>query len=434
MEIGTDQLNSFDTFSLDCWKDHVYYEGQKFPAGHFAAEILNFAGEACDPLLERISTLITLVEQAASAGKDEGVDVLAELQPLMKETVSWIYACPPFCYQDDQQEWEEFALATDADQFEQDCDTDPEHLPYKFFSFSEQVLKILVAIYNFCLLIRVFEQKYLRGLERRTDGAFAKAAHDCFDQDCDTDPEHLPYQFLSFSEQVLKILVAIYNFCLLIRVFEQKYLRGLERRTDGAFAQAAHECFDEDDSFLILLEQMPFGEIEEFFHYPRLVLGFNYIQDPNDEKKWATVQHVVCKRLIDFYVFDLLNGLHHGHGPSWCHNCHRYFLTTTAHTPKYCDGIAPQDSRMTCRQYGAMMHQKEQNKQHPVYNLFSTRTNTIRKHHQRGKISDELRREALYVAECYRDKALMDNDYAANGYAQDMEQEHVYAEARKRLT
>ena len=46
---------------------------------------------------------------------------------------------------------------------------------------------------------------------------------------------------------------------------------------------------------------------------------------------------------------------------------------------------------MTCRQYGAMMRQKEQNKPHPVYRLFTTRTNTIRKHHQRGKISDELR-------------------------------------------
>ena len=88
---------------------------------------------------------------------------------------------------------------------------------------------------------------------------------------------------------------------------------------------------------------------------------------------------------------------------------------------------------MTCRQYGAMMQQKEKNKQHPIYRLFSTRTNTIRKHHQRGKISDELRKEALYVAECLRDKALMDNDYTANGYAQDMEQERVYAEARKRL-
>ena len=37
------------------------------------------------------------------------------------------------------------------------------------------------------------------------------------------------------------------------------------------------------------------------------------------------------------------------------------------------------------------------------------------------------------VAECLRDKALMDNDYAANSYAQDMDQDRVYAEARKRL-
>ena len=60
-------------------------------------------------------------------------------------------------------------------------------------------------------------------------------------------------------------------------------------------------------------------------------------------------------------------------------------------------------------------------------------TNTIRKHHQRGKISDELRNEALYVAQSLRDKALMDNDYAANGYAHDMEQETLYEQAKQRL-
>ncbi|WP_317334374.1 DUF6076 domain-containing protein, partial [Dysosmobacter welbionis] len=68
-----------------------------------------------------------------------------------------------------------------------------------------------------------------------------------------------------------------------------------------------------------------------------------------------------------------------------------------------------------------------------VYRLFSTRTNTIRKHHQRRKISDELRREALYLAETYRDRALMDNDYAAGDYVHDMEQETLYAQAKARL-
>ena len=44
-----------------------------------------------------------------------------------------------------------------------------------------------------------------------------------------------------------------------------------------------------------------------------------------------------------------------------------------------------------------------------------------------------MRQEVLYLAGNYRDKALMNNDYAADGYARDMELEHIYAEAEKRL-
>ena len=37
------------------------------------------------------------------------------------------------------------------------------------------------------------------------------------------------------------------------------------------------------------------------------------------------------------------------------------------------------------------------------------------------------------MAGSYRDKALMDNDYATDVNAWDMELEHIYAEAEKRL-
>ena len=351
MKIGTDQYNTFDTMTMDCWNDRVYYEGKEFPAGQFAAEILNFAGEIHDPLLERITVLTALVDDLSTAEKSKRHDIAAQLKPLLHDTVSWLYTCPPFCYCEEQRAYE--AL---------------EH------ALSEERL----------------------------------------DRDYEEEEAHLPYLALSFCEPILRILVAIYNFCLLIRAFEKKYLRRAKRRNADAFAKAAHECFDEDDSFLILLEQMPFGGVEEFFSYPRVITGFKYFQDENDEEKWKTAQRVICRRTIDFYVFDLVNGLHHGHAPSQCQGCGRYFLTTNGHIPKYCDGVAPQDSRYTCRQYGAMMHQKEQNKQHPVYRLFNTRTDTIRKHHWRGKISDELRQEALCLAGNYRDKALMNNDYAAD--------------------
>lgn len=221
MKIGTDQYNTFDTMTMDCWNDRVYYEGKEFPAGHFAAEILNFAGAIHDPLLERIAVLTALVDDLSTAEKSKRHDIASQLKPLLRNTVSWLYTCPPFCYCEEQRAYENL-----------------EH------ALSEERL----------------------------------------DRDYEEEGAHLPYLALSFCEPILRSLVAIYNFCLLIRAFERKYLRGSKQRNADAFAKAAHECFDEDDSFLILLEQMPFGGVEEFFSYPRVITGFKYFQDENNEE------------------------------------------------------------------------------------------------------------------------------------------------------
>ena len=66
MKIGTDQYNTFDTMTMDCWNDRVYYEGKEFPAGHFAAGILNFAlkvSEGCSVRAEGNGTLPELPEK-----------------------------------------------------------------------------------------------------------------------------------------------------------------------------------------------------------------------------------------------------------------------------------------------------------------------------------------------------------------------------------
>ena len=238
--------------------------------------------------------------------------------------------------------------------------------------------------------------------------------------------------FLIFCAAITRIPMAILHFIAAGRFFELDYLRHLKKRNETYFAVAAHDCFNSKE-FWDELQELQSWDVEPFSVHPELTSTYVLARSPKNEKEMVFVERVSFLCLTDFYTYDLLNGLHHGHAPSQCQGCGKYFLTTNGHIPKYCDGVAPQDSRYTCRQYGAMMHQKEQNKQHPVYRLFNTRTGTIRKHHQRGKISDDLRREALYLAESYRDKALMDNDYAADGYARDMELEHIYAEAEKRL-
>ena len=96
MKIGTDQCNTFDTMTMDCWNDRVYYEGKEFPAGHFAAEILNFAGAIHDPLLERITVLTALVDDLSTAEKSERHDIAAQLKPLLHDTVSCCILAPRF--------------------------------------------------------------------------------------------------------------------------------------------------------------------------------------------------------------------------------------------------------------------------------------------------------------------------------------------------
>ncbi len=238
--------------------------------------------------------------------------------------------------------------------------------------------------------------------------------------------------FFRYLTAMFSIPLGIFHFSVAGRYFEEGYLRRLKKLTETSFAVAAHDCFNSGD-FWMMMEQLPMAGIEAFTVSPAISSSYTFARSPRDEKEMVFVQRISFPSPIHFYSFDLMNGLHHGHAPSRCRNCGKYFLTTNGRIPKYCSGNAPQDAGMTCRQYGAMMRQKEQNREHPIYRLFSTRTNTIRKHHQRGKISDDLRRESLRLAETYRDKALMDNGYAAAGYARDMEQERLYAEARKRV-
>lgn len=239
-------------------------------------------------------------------------------------------------------------------------------------------------------------------------------------------------EVLDYCYGITRSPIAIYNFNVAGRFFELDYLRRVIKRNETCFALAAHDCFN-SEQFWDDMWKLQHMEMEPFTVRPALSSTYVIARSPKNEKEMVFVERITFPRLIDFYTYDLMNGLHHGHAPSKCLGCGKYFLTTNGHSPKYCDGIAPQNSGYTCREYGAMKHQKEQNKKHPVYRLFATRTDTIRKHSQRGKISDALRQEALYLAGSYRDKALMDSDYAADGFARDMELEHIYAEAEKRL-
>lgn len=195
---------------------------------------------------------------------------------------------------------------------------------------------------------------------------------------------------------------------------------------------AFHDFYHAPDTKKLL--ENSYGRfLEPFEGNSEIKSSYCFARDPKDEKKMIFINRVMFPAYMDFYVYDLLNGMHWGHAPSQCECCLKYFLTTDSHKPKYCDGMAPQNPHYTCRQYGAMNQQKEKNANHPIYRIFKTRTNTIRKHQERGKISEELRNAAIALCEELRDKALLDTEFAQEEYPKRMEQEAVYAEVRRRL-
>ena len=224
----------------------------------------------------------------------------------------------------------------------------------------------------------------------------------------------------------------IFSFVCAARYFEQGYIRRVKSRCETAFALAAEDCFN-GESFKSDLREVQERSVQPFSVSPNVRSTYVFARNPKKEKELVFVSRNIFERIADFYSWDLFTGMHHGHAPCRCLNCGKYFLTETKHRVMYCDSISPDNPKYTCRQQGARLHQAEQNKNHPVYRIFRTRTNTIRKHWERGKISEALKKAATQVAEEHRDHALFNNNYAATQYAEDMKQERVYEEARKRL-
>ena len=368
MPLGIRQNNNLQHITLDIWKDQVFLNEKSYPAGYFAANILNQKQETFYSLIHYGGAISYEVEALMKANRDAFAKLLPQVRTDVSALLDILWTYPPYCFLD-----------------------------------------------------RSGEQEVL-------DKVFCESMVDVL---MDTESPYWDF-FIRYLTAAFAIPLGIYHFVVAADYFERGYLSRLKERNETFFAIAAHDCFASDD-FWHVMEALPMPEIEKFTVSPVMESSYVFARNPNQKEKMVFVQRVRFHSIMQLYCFDLMNGLHHGHAPCVCQNCEHYFLTRNGHRPKYCGGMAPQDSRLTCRQYGAMMHQKEQNKQHPVFRLVSTRTNTIRKHHQRGKISDELRREALYLAETYRDRALMDNDYAAGDYVHDMEQETLYAQARARL-
>lgn len=137
-----------------------------------------------------------------------------------------------------------------------------------------------------------------------------------------------------------------------------------------------------------------------------------------------------------FVITDFFEGLHHGHYPRQCGICKKYFLMTSAARQKYCTGYAPfklKGKAITCRKYAARINRKEYADANPIIRLYKNRCSALRMERKRGKHDNILTNAALAVAKERMQRAKADPDYANGQYEADMLREELYAEADRRL-
>lgn len=368
MPLGAGQRNNILNLTLDLWEDQVFFEERAYPAGHFAASVMNRTVEQNTDLLVKAGYLLQDLSVLMKADEQHARAVLGKIKPQLVTLLEDIWRIEPFSLLDKSNE-----------------------------------LNTIDAL---------FSEEYFGGLMR--DGSREREF------------------FLRYVNGFIRVGQAVVNFSSVAWTLEAMYLHRLKHRTETFYVHAVMDCFKNKELWedIKKYELLP---VENFMLNPKLQAGTALLRHPSKDMTMVFATRFLFDRYIDFYIYDLMNGLHHGHAPFLCENCGHYYLATTRHMTKYCEGIAPQDSKYTCRQYGALNHQKEQNANHPIYRLFKTRTNSIRKSHERGTISATLRKAALTLAETYRDKALFNDEYAKAGYARDMELTNLYAEAERRL-
>ena len=187
--------------------------------------------------------------------------------------------------------------------------------------------------------------------------------------------------------------------------------------------------FDEEHLLPIALEvfgSVPFPVTTEYVP----------IKKASRSKTATLARRLYFDSYYSFVMTDFFEGLHYGHYPRRCGICKKYFLMTSAARQKYCTGYAPfklKGKAITCRKYAARINRKELAAGNPVIRIYKNRCSVLRMERKRGTVTEEFASTALDLAKERMQRAKEDTEYANSQYESDMSREKLYAEVDKQL-
>lgn len=95
MPLGDRQENDLVHITLDVWQDKVYYLGKEYPAGYFAAGVLNASDDLIVNTVREGEFLMNAYQLARIGGREELFELLPMLWDAVKKLLEALREVPP---------------------------------------------------------------------------------------------------------------------------------------------------------------------------------------------------------------------------------------------------------------------------------------------------------------------------------------------------
>ena len=196
MPLGIKQNNNLLCLTLDVWQDLVFLNEQAYPAGYFAANIMNQDQATLQALIHYGGAISKETEALMNADRDNFARLLPQVRSDVSALLDVLWTYPPFCFLDKSVELEVLDQYCREDMVDALMSTEA---PYRdfFLHYLAAAFAIPLGIYHFVVAADYFERCYLYRLKERNETFFAIAAQqlegdqrrDCHQQDrrCDDD-------------------------------------------------------------------------------------------------------------------------------------------------------------------------------------------------------------------------------------------------------
>ncbi len=123
-----------------------------------------------------------------------------------------------------------------------------------------------------------------------------------------------------------------------------------------------------------------------------------------DEPRFSEI--ILFNSYLYLLQYDYFRALQNEYTVRVCRNCKRAFLNTTKHHTIYCDQIAPNENKKTCRQIGALNSEKEKIANSPIHQLYLRCYKKISARYRRNTITQDEYNELVADANKLKDDAL----------------------------